>query len=330
MKIISCVGFHATGSGAVDDFLREFDNIQTAEYGIESRFLQDPDGISDLEYNLFDNYHRLNSTFALKRYLYFVEREKRTYHHVFGKQWEQLSKEYIQSLCQFSYAGYFHSDIREFRGLKLLIYKARRMFNKLLPAPIRKNKYYNYFKKEKTYFSNCTREYFLDRTHDYILKLCDLLNPKRKEYVVLDQVISPNHIDRYMPYLPDGSKIIIVTRDPRDVYLNDVIKNNDVVLPHEINQFCEVFRKQRFVAEYSSPNVLFIHFEDMIYRYEETTDLIMRFLGLSREDHILPCRFFNPQISVKNTRLWEKMPGHENEVSIIESKLGDFLYEYQD
>ena len=75
MKKISCVGYHATGSGAVDDFLREFDNIQTAEYGIECRFLQDPDGISDLEHQLIENYHRLNSGFALKRFLMFAKSE---------------------------------------------------------------------------------------------------------------------------------------------------------------------------------------------------------------------------------------------------------------
>ena len=72
MKKISCVGYHATGSGAVDDYLREFDNIESANYGIESRFLQDPDGISDLEYNLIENPHRLNSGFALKRFLIFA------------------------------------------------------------------------------------------------------------------------------------------------------------------------------------------------------------------------------------------------------------------
>ena len=61
MRIITCISFHGTGSGAVDDFLKEFDNCPSAPTNIECRFLQDPDGVSDLEYNLVENPHRLNS-----------------------------------------------------------------------------------------------------------------------------------------------------------------------------------------------------------------------------------------------------------------------------
>ena len=52
MKKIACVGYHATGAGVIDDLFREFDNVAQGQYEVESRLLQDPDGISDLEYNL--------------------------------------------------------------------------------------------------------------------------------------------------------------------------------------------------------------------------------------------------------------------------------------
>ena len=48
MKKIACVGYHATGAGVIDDLFREFDNVAQGQYEVESRLLQDPDGISDL------------------------------------------------------------------------------------------------------------------------------------------------------------------------------------------------------------------------------------------------------------------------------------------
>ena len=69
MKKIACVGYHATGAGVIDDLFREFDNVAQGMYEVETRLLQDPDGISDLEYNLVENPHRLNSGYALKRYI---------------------------------------------------------------------------------------------------------------------------------------------------------------------------------------------------------------------------------------------------------------------
>ena len=52
MKKITCVGYHFTGSGVIDDLLRECDNVSQSESEKECRMLQDPDGISDLVFPL--------------------------------------------------------------------------------------------------------------------------------------------------------------------------------------------------------------------------------------------------------------------------------------
>jgi len=87
MKKITCVSYHATGSSAIDDFFKEFDNCTSGPSDYEARLLQDPDGISDLEYNLVENPHRLNSGFALKRFRIFCQRNRRTYEGLYGKGW---------------------------------------------------------------------------------------------------------------------------------------------------------------------------------------------------------------------------------------------------
>ena len=133
MKKVTCISYHATGSGAVDDYLREFDGFTYAPSDVECRFLQDPDGISDLEYNLVDNWHRLNSGFAVKRYKKFARMNKRTYQLIFGKCWLDETDKYIRDLVDFEFPGYWHGDVNEQPFIPWAIYKIRRAFSKIMP-----------------------------------------------------------------------------------------------------------------------------------------------------------------------------------------------------
>ena len=68
MQIITTTGCYGTGSSAVTDFLKEFGNISCRD-DYEVRFVYDPDGIDELEYYLFDNPNRHNSSNQIKRFL---------------------------------------------------------------------------------------------------------------------------------------------------------------------------------------------------------------------------------------------------------------------
>ena len=67
MRIISCASYYGSGSSAITDLISEYDNVFSFT-DEEFRFTHDPDGISDLEYNLVQNFNRHNSGRALKRY----------------------------------------------------------------------------------------------------------------------------------------------------------------------------------------------------------------------------------------------------------------------
>lgn len=72
MRFISCASYYGSGSSAITDFVSEFDNVYSFT-NEEFRFIQDPNGISDLEYNLVENFNRHNSGHALKRYKKLVD-----------------------------------------------------------------------------------------------------------------------------------------------------------------------------------------------------------------------------------------------------------------
>ena len=123
MKIVTSVGFTCSGSSVINNLLREYDNFCELTPNNECRFLQDPDGISDLEYNLFDNRHRLNSEYAIKRYLKYTEKyDVRNFRQIFGKEWDKYNKEFVNSIIMFSYNSYWHADLRDLTLLQKLKY----------------------------------------------------------------------------------------------------------------------------------------------------------------------------------------------------------------
>ena len=67
MRIISCASYYGSGSSAITDLISEYEDVFSLT-NEEFRFVQDPNGISDLEYNLVENFNRHNSGWALKQY----------------------------------------------------------------------------------------------------------------------------------------------------------------------------------------------------------------------------------------------------------------------
>ena len=327
MKKIACVGYHATGSGVIDDLLREYDNVAQGQYEVESRVLQDPDGISDLEYYLVENPHRLNSEYAIKRFLQYVDKTNSSYVKIFGKNWKEISKEYAQSLIAFEYPGYWHGDQWLLNPFWNYIHKFRRGIAKVMPKKYRKPAYYNYFPWLTTYHINLSKEEFIAKTQQYINQLCKEVNPEDKEYVVLDQVFPPNNLARYVKYV-DSIKTIIVDRDPRDLYIYCMLVKSHV-MQKDPHQFCIAYKDNRKdIGSIGSEDCLHMTFEELIFHYEDSVKKVEQFLGIDPKHHVSPMSRFNPQISIKNTKLWEKHTEYSEAVSIIEKELPEYLHKY--
>lgn len=329
MKKLTCISYHGTGSGAVDDLLKEFDNIASGPTEFEFRLLHDPDGISDLEYNLVNNPHRLNSSHAIKRFEKYCRYLHRNNTALFGKAWDLYTKKYINSLIKFEYYASWQGDVWLLPLHRYYILKFRRLLAKISPPAIRKPNYYNYFPDIKSYHVAITEERFLKLTKKYIDALCKGLNKDNKEFVLLDQAVSTMNIQRYLRYVND-MKVIIVDRDPRDTYINHQ-KGKDNVLPKDPEKFSIAYRDYRRTLKEEledTEHILKIQFEDLIFNYDRTVSRIMDFLKIDSSHHISPKALFVPEISVNNTRQWEKLEGYEEAVKIIEKMLPEYLYSF--
>lgn len=71
--LITPTGYFNTGSSAITHMLTEIEGVENSSGVYEMRILFDPDCISDLEYNLIENPHRQNTSFALQRFKRYID-----------------------------------------------------------------------------------------------------------------------------------------------------------------------------------------------------------------------------------------------------------------
>lgn len=332
-KIITCTGYGGTGSSAITDLLKEFQNVYS--YGdTEFRFLQDPNGIRDLEYGIIENNERNITDYRIK---HFKKRMKflnnnliHSYKKYFGKNFKVYTDMYIKSLIKLQWEGYSPKDILEETLLKKFLYYTERFIQKKIfhlkegGAKIYKN-------KTPMSYTYITKTYFYEQTKEYLNKLFLEILKEEKEYLALDQLVPPNNINKYLDYFYD-IKVIVVDRDPRDLYLlNEIFWHEAWIPTKNIELYIEWFKllreHQKIEIPYENKNrILRIKFEDMIFNYDTTLRKILSFLEISEKDHNEKKKFFNPEVSIKNTQLFKKYKEYENEIEIIEEKLKEFCY----
>lgn len=333
MKIITCASYYGSGSSAITDLFSEFDNCSfVGDY--EFRFLYDPNGIRDLEYNLIDNNNRHNTSNAIKRYLKYAKTLgadplRKVYKRYMGNAFIQYTYEYIDKITELKTESWWLYDRAE-RG---------RVFDFLdsaiakCVALIFKKRHFTLLRlfHEKAYFSAIDKETFYEYTKEYVEKVIGSMNKKHTDFIMIDQLVPPSNIDRYLNYFND-IKVIVVDRDPRDIFLSEKTEWKSGVIPaKDVRDFCkwfEIIRRCRKTEKYNEDKILFLQFEDLIYHYEETVKKTIQFVGIPEKCHIRPKSYFDPGVSIKNTNLIKKCPEYKEEISYIEEKCGEFLYKF--
>ena len=192
------------------------------------------------------------------------------------------------------------------------------------------------FKKVLRYNDGMRISYIKDKefykySHDYIYKIIEKLSNGNRN-IILDQLLLPFNLFRVDNYFDDNLKVIVVERDPRDVFiLNKYIwgrKGICVPMPTDVCEFCEFYQRMRESEKKCESNkVLRIKFEDLVYNYDLELDRVISFLGFTNKDHINKKKRFNPDVSIKNTQLFRKKEYLE-EIRVIEKKLNKYLYEF--
>lgn len=335
MRIITCASYHGTGSSAISDLFSEFDAV--GSLGIyEYRFLQDPNGISDLEFHVVQNNHRHNTSDAIKqfkRYVHLLSQNwyARGYQKAFGNQFESISNEYIMSITQLYTKSWWHMDQIERGRLFCFLDKVYSRLKRRILGELKTEKTYSFLQnREYGYFTSIDETEFLFHTKNYINKLFSYANKGNKNYLMVDQLIPPTNIERYLRYF-DDVKVIVVDRDPRDIYILEKTQWKWGVIPtSSVSEYVDWFKITRHRnTVYEDPEkILRIRFEDMVYKYDETRKRLIEFVGLDIASHTRPRSFFNPAISIANTNLAASCHEFKEDISYIEKQLPKFIYDF--
>lgn len=333
MRFISCASYYGSGSSAITDFVSEYNSVYSFT-DEEFRFVQDPDGVSDLEYNLVENFNRHNSGHAIKRYRKLVDFYcgnlfGKKYEKFFGKNWRKYSDQYINELTDFTYNGWWQYDLLDKGDF---YYFRKRIINKIFKMTIWRNqpeRSLNTMKHEITYCAHPSEKKFLDCTRRYIENLFGS-SCGDAQVLMVDQIVPPTNLKRYLRYFND-IKVVIVDRDPRDIFVLEKYVWRDGVIPTDVDNFCKWFiytREHRKKDTLNVEKVMFVRFEDMVYNYDETTREIAEWLELSEKDHLYKYKYFNPERSIKNTQTWKKIDCDQHEIAYIEKELKEYLYDF--
>lgn len=335
MKIITTTGFYCTGSSAVTDLLMEYDNI-ACKSDLEIRLLHDPFGVSDLEYNLIENPNRHNSGYYIKRFYRHMKMLNRVwcfkrFSKYFNGKFMDIINEYIANITTLEYNSVWHFDVYD-RGNAFYVAsrierKINSVLHKIFRVPLDNRNLVP--KKEKAYLTIVDEEKFLLETRKMVKKLTEALCPEGKDYVCFDQFVPPSNIARYQRYA-DDMKVVVVDRDPRDIYVLEKKFVKGAIVPKKsIEDYCKWYKWTRELLKIKNEgDYLFIKFEDLVYKYDETVDSISKYLGLNEKNHINPKSHFKPEVSINNTQLWKSFPGYDKDIQYIEQELKDYLYDF--
>ncbi|MCT8342227.1 sulfotransferase [Photorhabdus kleinii] len=333
-KVITCTGYGGTGSSVVSDLLKEFSNVYS--FGnFEFRFLQDPHGLRDLDYGIVQNNNRLTTSYHINNYIKYVDFLSKSnvysYERFFNKKFKEITDEYLRNIIDIEWNGFWHQDIIDEKPFGKFIYYLERFYQKkILGINEGSAKIYSKIFNKNMYYSY-PRENFYIETRKYLRNLINASNYDSKEYVIFDQLIPPNDTNHYLKYF-DDLKVIIIDRDPRDLYLLNKCLWDEKWIPtgniHNYINWFKILREHQKFEQEDSERIFRLSFEDFIYKYDETVQQVCKFCCIESSKHTNKHKYFDPKISINNTNLKIKYPEYNSEISFIEKELAEFCYNF--
>lgn len=314
---VAVTGFYGTGSSAVLDYLREFDDVGFVPEnisGYEHVALYEPGGLFDLGAVLRFSNTLYNSDVAMGRFVESMYRLNDTdfgwygsYKKQFDDEFKKIVDEFVCSISiEREYKGTSHAVGVRFSPIKAALQIAANIVFKRKISKLGRKYIYD---KYQPYIALPSDDEFCAAARKFTTSYMDLFETS-KNVRVFDHLVWPQNTKFIQDYFDQNFKVIIVTRDARDVFLLNKYfwhKPPRVLtkpyFPTEVKDFCKVW-KHNIEGFSQSENVLVINFEDLIYNTEATEEKIRSFIGLKDEHHLINTHFFDPAKSIENTQIF--------------------------
>lgn len=335
-KYITCTGFGGTGSSVISDLMQEYQNVKSCGANFEMTLAFDFGGLSDLQHYVVDDFERNKTAEGINMFINYTRNIEKVYSKKLGINFNQVINDYLTKLIQVNFNGYYRQHVFRYNKIERQLFYyipflVQRYIKRFFPAKDSYERYPQCIHKLPINIS-ADKDVFFEATKNLMQFLLDSMDPEGDtEMLCFDQLVPAYNFNRYSKYFPN-LRIIVVDRDPRDLYiLNKLFWGEGWIPSDDIDIFISWYKLLRNqikkdIAE--SDDVLYVNFEDTIYHYDAMVNRIEQFIGLESNDHIKPKSFFNPEISIKNTRLWDRFNEYNQDVEQIENKLLPYCYKY--
>lgn len=179
-----------------------------------------------------------------------------------------------------------------------------------------------------------TLEEFITRAAKYIDDILTLFPQKRIALIHPMMVSAP--WDVQYQFYGQQSKVILILRDPRDVYVNmmNKLKNSGpeaayLNLYKDVDFFINDVKKTNMYLPHNiklmKDNLLVVNFQELVVNYDRETQHINDFFGLKEKHHIAKKQFFDPSQSVKTIGIYKDFEDQEA-IKKIEKELPDLCW----
>lgn len=335
-KIVVPTGYMGSGSSAITDLISEVEGYDADTGTFEYVFLHCPNGVFDLEDKLLIGNNALRSDEAIHAF-------QKTMKQLFDKKYwwvghyninlsprfMEITNLYIESLVQHRPAFYwYYQENADWKMILKLIVRKIVQLCTLGKGKISKPLLYN-----DLILSYVKPEEFYVKTRRYLQELWAELGIEKRN-LILDQLLLPFNLFRLPHYFKQEEiSVFVVERDPRDVFIiNKYIwsKNNEPVpYPTDVHEFCKCYRQLREMEDLVEYGGIYrLHFEDLIYRYEETVAKVLDALGEDASKHTKKNTKFVPECSIENTQLFLVNEKFAEEANVIKQELSEYLYDF--
>ncbi len=318
MKTIITIGSGYSGSSAIYEYLRLTNLFIDVFPNKEFSLVYDPGGIEDIENCITNNFTPSKTKLVYDRFIKNIEfytsntggiKSGKNFE-MDNKNFEKILKDYLNSITNLIYEG--ESNILKFYNSNL-----HNLYKKILLK-------FNIRKKGKMVLF-CNLDQFEKYTKELFLKIFLSKNQKKKD-VILDQagtIWAPHSSTKYY----ENPKVIVVFRDPRDIFSEFKGKTASAYPGNDVYKFClwyeNIIGKIK-VQEYKNSNILKLNFEDFILKNKNKISEISELINIQINTQSVN---FDFNYSKKNIGRYKNNLDFL-EINEIENRLKKYLYNF--
>lgn len=315
--IVSVCGYMYSGSSAVMDLLKEYEETHVIS-DPEWYLIDQPDGLRDLGQHIMGTGTYLNTDVAIGRFIDFVESHD-DYERSCNGQFKKLSYEFIDNFITTTWEGRSSLDYYRLDHFKKCIFKfnnyfmifLKKVFNVFFPTNLRTM----YLHKDSPEFYSIAQK--------YIEELIYSTGGSPQKVNVAKHIFATNNPEADFPFVKDPWAIV-VDRDPRDIFIEGN-RDYEMFFPtQDVEKFVLYYKFWRRNPRSNSDRILWMNFEDLVYNYDFQVGKIEQFLNISK--HFDGNKYFDPNKSKNNTRLYVDNKQYRKEINYIEKELKEYLW----